>query len=167
MNDYSNEIIEYLRTASASVIIAYSVFALAICILSIVAMWKIFVKAGQAGWKSLIPFYNMYILFKICWNTKHFWFYLALTIVASIISSVYTTVNPDSTSAIAIIIGILVIAITIALLCYSIIMNIKLSKAFGHGGWFAVGLIFLPFIFELILAFGESKYIGGETTMNN
>ena len=27
--------------------------------------WKIFTKAGQAGWKSLIPFYNIYIQLQI------------------------------------------------------------------------------------------------------
>lgn len=27
--------------------------------------WKLFVKAGQPGWASLIPIYNVYILLKI------------------------------------------------------------------------------------------------------
>lgn len=31
----------------------------------LVAIWKVYVKAGQPGWKSLIPFYSMYILLKI------------------------------------------------------------------------------------------------------
>lgn len=31
------------------------VFTLIICILLIVAWWKIFEKAGEAGWKSIIP----------------------------------------------------------------------------------------------------------------
>ena len=30
-----------------------------------VACWKVFEKAGQKGWSSLIPFYNYYVLFKI------------------------------------------------------------------------------------------------------
>ncbi len=34
-----------------------------------------------------------------------------------------------------------------------------LSKRFGHSVWFTLGLLFLPFIFNLILAFGGSKYI--------
>jgi hypothetical protein len=38
---------------------------LAIGIIVIVAMWKIFVKAGQPGWASIIPIYNAYILCKI------------------------------------------------------------------------------------------------------
>lgn len=38
---------------------------LVVSILSIVAMWIIFKKAGQAGWKCLIPIYNVYTLVKI------------------------------------------------------------------------------------------------------
>ena len=34
----------------------------------------------------------------------------------------------------------------------------RLSRAFGHGGWFTAGLILLPFIFWPILAFGDSRY---------
>ncbi|MGN0240639.1 MAG: DUF5684 domain-containing protein [Candidatus Weimeria sp.] len=42
----------------------------------------------------------------------------------------------------------------------AIIFEVKLAKAFGESGAFAVGLIFLPNIFQLILGFGSSQYIG-------
>ena len=38
---------------------------LAVAIFFVVAYWKIFTKAGEAGWKSLIPFYNFYITLRI------------------------------------------------------------------------------------------------------
>lgn len=41
------------------------VFSLALSILLIVALWKVFEKAGEKGWKSLIPLYNLYIYCKI------------------------------------------------------------------------------------------------------
>lgn len=34
---------------------------LVVAVVAIVAMWKIFTKAGEAGWKSIIPIYNIYI----------------------------------------------------------------------------------------------------------
>jgi hypothetical protein len=34
-------------------------------IVGIISMWKVFEKAGQPGWASLIPIYNLYILLKI------------------------------------------------------------------------------------------------------
>lgn len=54
---------------------AYSLIILAVCIYSIIVSWKIFVKAGEAGWKCLIPYYSTYILFKIVFGSgwKMFW----------------------------------------------------------------------------------------------
>lgn len=37
----------------------------AIIVLVIVSMWKIFVKAGQPGWASIIPIYNCYVMLQI------------------------------------------------------------------------------------------------------
>lgn len=39
-----------------------------------------------------------------------------------------------------------------------IIIAFELSRAYGHGGGFAIGLIFLSFIFFLILGFGSDEY---------
>lgn len=39
-----------------------------------------------------------------------------------------------------------------------IVMSVKLAKSFGKGAGFAVGLILLEPIFEMILAFGDAKY---------
>ena len=36
-----------------------------IFLIVIIAWWKIFEKAGQPGWKAIIPIYNLYILLKI------------------------------------------------------------------------------------------------------
>jgi len=38
---------------------------LAVAVVFIAAIWKVFVKAGRPGWAVLIPFYNAYILLKI------------------------------------------------------------------------------------------------------
>ena len=39
-------------------------------VISIIANWKIFTKAGQAGWKTLIPIYNGMVLFKIIYGSS-------------------------------------------------------------------------------------------------
>ena len=49
----------------ASLISTYSMIFVAFYVLIIVAQWKIFVKAGQEGWKALIPIYNVVVLYKI------------------------------------------------------------------------------------------------------
>lgn len=43
----------------------YSVILSGVGIISVVAMWKIFEKAGEAGWKALIPIYRGYTMYKI------------------------------------------------------------------------------------------------------
>jgi hypothetical protein len=39
-----------------------------------------------------------------------------------------------------------------------ILVAVELAKCFGKGGGFAVGMIFLPFIFYPILGFGDAQY---------
>ena len=45
--------------------IAYVIVGLVVGILLLIAAWKILEKAGEPGWKAIIPFYNMYTLVKI------------------------------------------------------------------------------------------------------
>ena len=50
---------------------------LAIMILILVGMWKVFVKAGQPGWGCLVPIYNVLLLLKIAgrpwWGYCFYW----------------------------------------------------------------------------------------------
>ena len=113
--------------AAVGIGIAYYIIMIAICVLEIIATWKIFTKAGEAGWKSIIPIYNIIVLFKI------------------------VGMNPWM---------ILLLLVPIANIVVMILFNIKLAKAFGKGGGFAAGLIFLNTIFTLILGFGSAEYVG-------
>ena len=38
---------------------------IAFIVLTIAAWWMVFTKAGEAGWKSLIPIYNIIVLLRI------------------------------------------------------------------------------------------------------
>jgi hypothetical protein len=44
----------------------------------IVIYWRIFTKAGVAGWKSLIPVYSSYLFYKIGWGNG--WMFLCVLI---------------------------------------------------------------------------------------
>jgi hypothetical protein len=48
---------------------------LLIPVVTIVSIWKVFVKAGRPGWASLIPFYNIYVLLEIA-DYPGWWFLL-------------------------------------------------------------------------------------------
>ena len=51
-----------------------SIIYLAILIAIIVGMWKMFKKAGEAGWTALIPFYNLWVLNRI--GGKPWWWFI-------------------------------------------------------------------------------------------
>lgn len=123
-----------LMGAAMGVIMVYLVIILAIYVVQIIAMWKLFNKAGEKGWKSIIPIYNLVVLFKISGLSP----WLILAFLATIIPFV----------------GVIVIIALNAVLSY------KLAKSFGKDGGWAVGLYFLAPIFYMILAFGKSEYIG-------
>lgn len=133
---------------------------LIVFILMIVAMWKIYVKAGAPGWGVLVPIYNVYLLFKIAWKTKMYWIMLACMLLPGLLSGFM--VGMDGNEVLAVILPLLMMACAIASIVIGIINTVKLAKAFGKGGGFAVGLIFLSIIFYCILAFGKAQYIGPE-----
>lgn len=42
--------------------------SLVVWIVEVVSTWRLFAKAGQPGWASIIPIYNIYVLFQITWG---------------------------------------------------------------------------------------------------
>ena len=50
---------------------------LAVLVLLVAAMWKIFVKAGKPGWAAIIPIYNLIVLLEIA-GRPLWWFLLML-----------------------------------------------------------------------------------------
>ena len=113
--------------------LGYLAVLLVVYILVVIAMWKVFTKAGKPGWASLIPVYNMVVMYQIVGLNP--WLLLLYLI---------PFVN------------------WIAALVLSIMLNVKLAKVYGKNTGFAIGLIFLNPIFLLILGLGDAKYIGCE-----
>lgn len=57
-----------------------------ITLLIIVAQWRIYEKAGQPGWASIIPIYNIYILTKICGKPGIWTLYMFIPLVNIVIA---------------------------------------------------------------------------------
>lgn len=51
--------------ASAEPSVVTIIIEIAVCILLLVAEWRIYTKAGQPGWAVLIPFYNIWVFYKL------------------------------------------------------------------------------------------------------
>jgi hypothetical protein len=57
---------------------------LAILVLVIAGFWKTFVKAGEPGWASIVPIYNIIVLLKIA-GRPLWWFVLLLIPVVNVV----------------------------------------------------------------------------------
>lgn len=51
--------------AVTAMLMFWTIFAVAITVVAIVAMWKMFTKAGKPGWASIVPIYNVYVMLQI------------------------------------------------------------------------------------------------------
>ena len=116
-----------MDAASGIIGIIIGLIYLAIIVLMIAGMWKVFAKAGEPGWAAIVPIYNMVVLIKIA-GRPLWWIILLILPFVSLI--------------------------------FFIIVSLDLAKKFGKGAGYAVGLIFLPFIFYPMLGFGDAQYLG-------
>lgn len=121
-------------------------------ILRVIADWKIFTKAGRAGWKSIVPILAEYEEFDLCWKGSLGLLYAVITMA---LQCFYNYVK-NPANWLVIVMGILAI-IGVVL---SFMQSMRLSKAFGKGAGFGWGLFLLGPLFRLILGFGGAKYVG-------
>ena len=128
-------------------------------VIILIARWRVFDKAGIAGWKSLIPFYSDYCTYKISWKTTVFWCLFAQTCVSGLLSGRISTLTENG-EAVPAILSILSTIAGFVVAVINLVMNIKLAQRFGHGVLFGLGLTFLTPLFTLILGLGSSEYYG-------
>ncbi len=82
---YSNSSYAAAQAAASGVMAVYYIICIAISALCIVGMWKVFTKAGEAGWKSIIPIYNGMTLFKIIYGRPAKFFMLLIPVFGEIL----------------------------------------------------------------------------------
>jgi len=75
-----------LSAMSSTVLSVATVIILLLSIIVIAGYWKIFEKAGIAGWKCLIPIYNLYLIFVIAGKP---WWWLLLMLVPIVSVAIY------------------------------------------------------------------------------
>ena len=109
---------------------------LAFFVINIVANWKIFTKANQPGWASIVPFYKSYIAFKIYWGNG--WLFL-VPLVLSLLGFI----------------PLLGTLLVIASVVINVITQYKKAVAFGQGIGFTIGLVLVSPIFNMILGLGN------------
>lgn len=63
---------------SPTVVMFYLVILMAILVISFMASWKVFVKAGKPGWAVFVPFYSSYCQFDIAFGNG--WLFLLMLV---------------------------------------------------------------------------------------
>ena len=136
------------NTTSAAGAVGFIVFAIAIYIISSLGAFGTYKKAGSNGepaWAAFVPIYNFIVLLRIVGRPKNWGWFLLLLAVGWV--------------------PILGFLADIAFFVIYVIVVNDLSKSFGHGPGFTVGLAFFIFpiviiIFWYILWLGQSRYLG-------
>ena len=93
-------------------------------IYDIILRWRIYKKAGEHSWAAMIPIYRDIVMYKISGISPWIMLFWFVPILGWLV-----------------------------LFCISIVRRVGLACNFGRNGFFAIGNIILPIVFESIIAF--------------
>lgn len=128
------------------------IISLVIAILKLIGTWKMLTKAGESGWKSLIPFYNQWTLCKVA-GISPYW--VLEIIVVSMINTVLNGILGSN-----VISGILSLIVYANTIYFWVILSISLAKSFGKDTGFGVATVFFSFITYPMMGMGSATYAG-------
>ena len=143
---------EGLFAALMAVLGIVLVIGLVVLVIIIAARWKIFTKAGEEGWKALIPVYSDMVLCKVVgvWEWYPVVIYGA-SFVCGMISGFSESLG-----------GIITLLSYALSIYYTVILSISVAQSFGKDTGFGIGLLLLGIVFYPILAFGKAEYQGAK-----
>jgi hypothetical protein len=79
-----------------------------LAVISIISLWKLFVKAGKPGWAALVPIYNIVVMLEIV-GRPVWWVFLYFVPVVSLVASVIVTLDFAKSYGKDLVFGILMI----------------------------------------------------------
>lgn len=88
-NTYTTYTAPYATTTPEVPVVVWFIY-IAIIVLMLAALWKLFVKAGKPGWAALVPIYNVVVLLEIV-GRPLWWVVLMLIPFVNIVVSIITT----------------------------------------------------------------------------
>lgn len=129
------------RFMSVGMVVIFIVMIL-LLIWSVVINWRIFKKAGQPGWKALIPVYDVITIHRIIRSSKGSLIIYGILMASCVIFYFLGMGLP-----------------TAFLVIYYMSLYYRMAKYFGKSVGFAVGCAFLWPIFGAILAFSKDPLV--------
>ena len=162
MNNYSSStaaadaIMGLFGAATVLILIISIIVALILCVFIVICNWKIMEKAGEDGWKALIPYYNYFVMSEISMTKPTFLVVFFVFLGGALLC--FLGCIPYIGFIFSSIAGLIM---TVA----NGILNFSLAKSFGKEVGFCVLSIFFPPIVRAILAFGGSEYTGDKVSI--
>jgi hypothetical protein len=85
---------EYAEPGAGAAIFGgvFMIVYLALIVLTIAGIWKVFTKAGEPGWAAIIPIYNIIVLVKIA-GRPLWWFILLLIPIVGLIVAIIVSID--------------------------------------------------------------------------
>lgn len=116
---------------ATGIIIGIYVVIMIMCIILIIAQWKMYKKGNKPGWAALVPVYDQIVQCQMV-GVSPWWILISMIPIVGSIAAIY----------------------------FMILLSISTARAFGKSDGFGIGLMFLPFIFYPIIGIGNAQFIG-------
>lgn len=151
------------QSLGVSGFLVFLIFVLAYVAMSFILRWNMFIKAGEPGWKSLIPVYSDYIEWKIAGFGKEFIQLLLIGIGLIVLTLLFALLG-----AFGMIVNFI---FWIVYMVLAVIVTIRkcicLAHCFGKDDTFGlVGLLIFSTIGTLILSWGNCTYTAPEAAVD-
>lgn len=120
---------------------------LLIKILAAIGTWKMYNKAGVAGWKAFVPVYSRYVRYNLFWDKKYFWIFAIAYIIMTALGAYAEGIM-----------ALVVMVTAIVVMVVSIKVEFKCARCFGMGTGMGILLLIMPWLANIILGFGKAEY---------
>ncbi len=139
-------------TAMAITIVLFiAVIALAFYVIYVIGLWKLFKKAGEEGWKAIIPFYNTYTLITIV-GLNWWWFLIDVLPALMVLIPGFAAFS-----------SLAWIAQMLVKICIASNLSLKMNQSTG----ITVLLVIFPGIMYPVLGLGSSTWDSSIKTPQN
>lgn len=161
-------------TAILSILLLYLFLlgvSLILAVFDVIAMWKLFEKAGEKGWTVLIPIYNSFQMAKIATGSYTLaWVYLAVSgiyAVMTIMSNLIMRFGSDNSHIFYPVFMIFMLVVMLAFAVLGGYISFMFSKAYNKPLIWNICMIFLSPILIIVMGFDKNTiYVGAGNRQN-
>lgn len=169
--DFWEDLLWSIGTAFVLIVLIYIlmiVISIGIGILQLISMWKLYEKAGEPNWSSIVPVYNYIQMIKIATGDyKLVWVYLAIIVMYTFLAITINSAGGineivgSATSFVSLFMALLMTFTYMGILAIAGCISYMFPKSYGKSEAFCVLSIFFFPIMVIIMGFDKSiEYVG-------